>query len=62
MVLPTLQLLEPHFRTGTVLILDNVISSKEGYMDFYTYIQNGPYTSVTLPYEGGLGMVVYNPS
>ena len=61
MALPTLKLLESRFRPGTVLIVDNPISAKEGYAEFYSYVNAGPYNSLTLPFEDGLGMVVYSP-
>jgi len=63
MVLPTLKLLEPRLRPGAVIIADNVVSSKEGYNDFFTYIhrEDSPYSTVTLPYPGGLSMSTFSP-
>ena len=63
MVLPTVKLLEPKFRRGTVIISDNTTASVEGYSEFFAYI-NAPgssYRTITLPYAGGLEMTVYNP-
>jgi catechol 2,3-dioxygenase-like lactoylglutathione lyase family enzyme len=64
MVLPTLKLLEPRLRPGAVIIADNVVSSKEGYSDFLAYIQRAgsPYTTVTLPYPGGLSLSTFSPT
>lgn len=64
LVLPTLKLLEPRLKPGAVIVSDNVQSSKEGYSDFFAYCDrpDSPYTTVTLPYPGGLGLTTYNPS
>jgi catechol 2,3-dioxygenase-like lactoylglutathione lyase family enzyme len=63
MVLPTLKLLESRLRPGAVIVADNVVSSKEGYTDFLDYIHraDSPYSTVTLPYPGGLSLSTYSP-
>ena len=63
MVLPTLKLLELSLKPGAVIIVDNVVSSKEGYSDFLAYINRteSPYSTVTLPYPGGLSMSTFRP-
>jgi catechol 2,3-dioxygenase-like lactoylglutathione lyase family enzyme len=63
MVLPTLKLLEPRLRPGAVIVADNVVSSKEGYSDFLAYIKrlDSPYSTVTLPYPGGLSLSTFSP-
>lgn len=63
MVLPTLKLLEPRLKPGAVIVADNIISSKEGYSDFLAYVNRAesPYSTVTLPYPGGLSMTTFNP-
>lgn len=64
LALPTLKLLEPRLKPGAVIVSDNVISSKEGYSHFFAYCDQpgSPYTTITLPYPGGLGLTTYNPS
>lgn len=64
MVFPTLKLLEPRLRPGAVIVADNVVSSKEGYGDFLAYIQreDSPYSTVTLPYPGGLSLSTFSPT
>jgi len=64
MVLPTLKLLEPRLRPGAVIVADNVVSSKEGYVDFLAYIHRAgsPYSTVTLPYPGGLSLSTFSPA
>ena len=61
--MPTLDVLEPHFRAGTVLIADNTVSSRPGYEDFFARINapNSKYKTLTLPYSGGLEMSTYWP-
>lgn len=64
MVLPTLKLLEPRLKPGAVIVADNVESSKEGYSDFLNYIghADSAYSTVMLPYPGGLSMTTFNSS
>ncbi|KAM0720295.1 hypothetical protein Q7P37_004431 [Cladosporium fusiforme] len=63
LVLPTLKLLEPKLKAGAIIVSDNILSSKEGYADFISYCHSAdsPYTTVTLPFPGGLGMTTYHP-
>lgn len=64
MVIPTLEILEPRFRRGTVLIADNTVSSSNGYESFFERVKapGGNYRTLTLPFSGGLEMVTYWPS
>ncbi|KAF2479531.1 S-adenosyl-L-methionine-dependent methyltransferase [Neohortaea acidophila] len=63
MVVPTLELLEPHFRPGTLLVADNTVTSASGYQDFFKRISapGSGYRTLTLPYSGGLELVTYWP-
>lgn len=63
MVVPTLELLEPHFRPGTLLVADNTVTSASGYQDFFKRISTpgSGYRTLTLPYSGGLELVTYWP-
>lgn len=64
MVIPTLEILEPHFKRGTVLICDNVVSTLHGFKDFFARIKSpsSKYKTLTLPFNGGLEMATYWPS
>ena len=64
MVLPVIKLIEPRLKPGCIFIADNTISSAEGYQDFFNHINafGSGYTTLTLPYENGLGMTVYRPT
>ncbi|WVR03396.1 hypothetical protein IAU60_000387 [Kwoniella sp. DSM 27419] len=59
--LPTLKTLEPYFRPGTVVLVDNITASASRYADLIAYMsrEGGGYTSLTIPYSKGLGMSVY---
>lgn len=63
MVVPTLDIIEPHLRPGAVLLCDNTASFKDAYAAFFQRIK-GPgskYKTMTLPFEGGLEMATYWP-
>lgn len=62
MAFPTLQLVEPNFRPGSVIVLDNSIKSAKRYEDLLTYIRgNKAYQSLCVPYYAGLEFITYNP-
>ncbi|EAQ81520.1 O-methyltransferase [Blastopirellula marina] len=50
--LPVLKLLEPHLKTGALVIGENAV--EPGYLDYVRNPQNG-YLSVTMPFEAGRG-------
>ncbi|KAK5997974.1 hypothetical protein PT974_00342 [Cladobotryum mycophilum] len=58
--LPALKLLEPRMRPGTVVLLDNSVSSAPRYQELLAHLRspdNG-YSNLTLPYSGGLEMSI----
>jgi predicted O-methyltransferase YrrM len=60
MARPAMELIAPHLRPGAVVIADNTIQARRGYEAFFAFINdpaNG-LTTMTLPFEGGLEMVV----
>ncbi|KAK6362165.1 hypothetical protein TWF730_005862 [Orbilia blumenaviensis] len=63
MALPTLKLVQPNFRAGSVVIADNTIASAAEYKELLDYIRapGSGFTSLTLPYNKGLEMCVYSP-
>ncbi|GFF24700.1 hypothetical protein IFM46972_01144 [Aspergillus udagawae] len=64
MALPTLKLVQPKLRYGAVVLADNTVSSAQGYKDLLDYVRapGSGFSTVTLPYKGGLEMSVYLPS
>jgi hypothetical protein len=61
MALPTLKLVEPYMKKGTLIIADNIDQSKAGYQELLEYVgkpENG-FKFTSAPYSGGLGIFVY---
>lgn len=57
---PTLELVAPRMRAGAVVIADNTVMCRREYGDFFSYLgstANG-FTTMTLPFDGGLEMSV----
>jgi predicted O-methyltransferase YrrM len=60
MARPAMELITPHLRPGAVVIADNTVQARRGYEAFFAFVHdpaNG-LTTMTLPFEGGLEMVV----
>ena len=60
MAKPALEMIAPHLREGAVVISDNTQQFREGYRDYFAFIddpRNGLRT-MTLPFEGGLEFTV----
>lgn len=63
LALPTLKLIQPRMRPGSVVLADNTIMAAEGYKDFLAYMQapeNG-FQHARLPFDNGFEMCVYMP-
>jgi len=60
---PALRLLLPKLRPGAVVVTDNTISAAQGYAELLQVLRSpdGPFRSVTLPFNGGLEFSVYDP-
>ena len=59
---PIARMMEPKLRPGALLLADNLHTfpaELEAYLD-YTGSPDGPYASVTLPFESGLGYALYS--
>lgn len=63
LALPTLKTIEHALRPGALIVTDNVIASSQGYVDFFEYINasEGKYRNLTVPYGGGLELILYEP-
>jgi predicted O-methyltransferase YrrM len=60
MARPAMERITPHLRPGAVVIADNTVQARRGYEAFFAFVNdpaNGLMT-MTLPFEGGLEMVV----
>jgi predicted O-methyltransferase YrrM len=63
LALPTLELVAPKMRPGAVVIADNTANRRADYSDLFSYLEtasNG-FTTMTLPFDGGLEMSVKIP-
>ncbi len=56
MALPALKLVTPHLRSGALVVCDNVIGAAKEYREYLEFVRDpgGPFTSVTIPGNGGL--------
>ncbi|KAJ5916979.1 hypothetical protein N7504_000994 [Penicillium tannophilum] len=61
LALPALKLVEPHFRPGAMIIADNTVKAAAGYAELFAYVDapGSRFRRVTMPYAGGLDMIVY---
>lgn len=60
MVRPALELVARHLRRGSIVVADNTTQFREGYADYFAFV-NDPmrgFRTLTLPYEGGLELTV----
>ncbi|CAK7205097.1 hypothetical protein SEUCBS139899_007862 [Sporothrix eucalyptigena] len=64
MALPTLKIVQPHLRHGAMIIADNTIMAADSYKEFLDYIRapGSGFIDTTVPFEGGLEVMVYSPS
>ena len=61
LALPALKLVKPHLRPGAVIMADNTLKANAGYEELFAYVDapDSGFRRVTLPYDGGLDMIVY---
>ncbi|TLD03540.1 uncharacterized protein PgNI_11525 [Pyricularia grisea] len=64
LALPTLKLVQPKMKKGSMIIVDNIEDAKSGYRDLLEYIDqpDSGFNMTVLPYNGGLGLLVYTGS
>lgn len=63
MALPALEIVKPRLRKGAVVLVDNTVMARPMYREFLTYINepSSGFKATTIPYTGGLEMIVYLP-
>ncbi|CAG8189211.1 unnamed protein product [Penicillium salamii] len=61
LALPALKLVQPHLRPGAVIIADNTIMAGDKYEELFAYVdaEGNGFRRVTMPYAGGMDMIVY---
>lgn len=57
-VMPAAEILVPRLRAGGVIIADNTASHRAAYQPYLDYLSANGFSSVTLPFHGGLEMSV----
>ncbi|ERS96154.1 hypothetical protein HMPREF1624_07690 [Sporothrix schenckii ATCC 58251] len=64
MALPTLKIVQPKLRHGALIIADNTVTAKDSYKEFLDYVRapGSGFVGTTVPFEGGLEVLVYAPS
>ncbi|KAK1149589.1 hypothetical protein N8T08_005138 [Aspergillus melleus] len=61
MALPALKAVQDKLKPGALIIADNTIAAKDGYKELFEYVdqEGSPYKRVTLPFKGGMDMIIY---
>ena len=61
LALPALKLCQPYFRPGAVIIADNTVMVGDQYQELFDYVdaEGSGFRRVTMPYTGGIDMIVY---
>jgi predicted O-methyltransferase YrrM len=55
---PALSLVAPHLRQGAIVIADNTNTYRRAYADYFDFLAANGFSTVTLPFDGGLEMSV----
>ena len=60
MVLPAIELIAPHLRSGSVIVCDNTTQFADAYADYFAFVRDpkNRLRTLTLPFEGGLELTV----
>jgi predicted O-methyltransferase YrrM len=57
--LPALKQVAPHLRPGAVVVCDNTTLYREAYRDYFNYVtESNGFSTMTLPFDGGLEFTV----
>ncbi|CAI7564448.1 unnamed protein product [Penicillium manginii] len=61
LALPAVKLVKPYLRPGAVIMADNTLMANVGYEELLAYLDapDSGFRRVTLPYTGGLDMIIY---
>ncbi|KAJ6138965.1 hypothetical protein N7471_005451 [Penicillium samsonianum] len=61
LALPALKLVQPHFCPGAAIVVDNTVMAADRYQELFAYVdaEGSGFRRVTMPYKGGLDMIVY---
>jgi predicted O-methyltransferase YrrM len=51
---PAIALVAPHMRKGAVVIADNTNTYRRAYADYFAFLSESGFSTMTLPFDGGL--------
>jgi predicted O-methyltransferase YrrM len=58
MARPALELVAPHLRPGAIVVCDNTEKYRNEYADYFAFLEEGGFRTMTLPFDGGLELSV----
>jgi predicted O-methyltransferase YrrM len=58
MARPALELVTPHLRSGAIVISDNTGQYRSEYADYFAFLEDHGFRTMTLPFDGGLELSV----
>ena len=61
MARPALEMIAPHLKPGAIVVCDNTARDRSHYADYFAFLEDpaNRFTTMTLPFDGGLEMSVY---
>src|SRR3984957_12153765 len=54
MARPALELVAPHLRPGAIVVCDNTEKYRNEYADYFAFLEESGFRTMTLPFDGGL--------
>ena len=58
MARPALELVTPHLRPGGIVVCDNTEKYRNEYADYFAFLEESGFRTMTLPFDGGLELSV----
>ena len=58
MARPALELVTPHLRPGAIVVCDNTEKYRNEYSDYFAFLEESGFRTMTLPFDGGLELSV----
>jgi len=58
MARPALELVTPHLRPGAIVVCDNTERYRNEYADYFAFLEESGFRTMTLPFDGGLELSV----
>jgi predicted O-methyltransferase YrrM len=55
---PAMALVAPHMRRGAIVIADNTNTYRRAYTDYFSFLAENGFSTLTLPFDGGLELSI----